>query len=90
MSDFVTVPHNSIKNLCFTIHGLINSKQKVLDDTLKAEEISPIRKAIAGSLFVRNDLDDLNRLLALALECAPDDIRNFFRNYEEICDACPF
>ncbi len=90
MNDLVSVPHNAIFSLCSNIHFLINRKQEDLDYALKAEEASPFRKALADSLVIRRDLNNLKRLLGLALNCAPDDVKDFFIHYDEIVANCPF
>ena len=90
MTDFVAVPRDNIKNLCFEIHSFITAKQRLLDHVINAEEESPFRRALAESFSIRNDLEGLYNLLALALDCAPDDIKNFFIHYEEICADCTF
>lgn len=90
MSHFVAVPRDKIRNLCSAIHYIIERKQTALQETLNAEDESPFRKALADSIFLRHDLDDLNDLFGLALDCAPEDIKHFFLQYDEIRKACPF
>ncbi len=80
MNDFVPVPRLNIHVLCATIRNLISRKQIILEHEIKAEEEKPFKSDYPDSFFIRNDLNDLNKLLDLALDCAPDDIKNFFHN----------
>ena len=90
MSDFVAVPREALFKLCSRVFNLTNDKSAALESALKAESESKVLQAIGISNFFREDLDNLNDLLGLALNCAPYDIKDFFIHYDEVCGKCPF
>lgn len=89
-NDFVSVPRMSVYNLCSVIRIMRDTKRRELDETLNAEEINPVLKNIARSITIRNEVNDLDLILDMALNCAPDDIKVFFKNYDNLCAECPF
>ncbi len=89
-NDSVSVPRQTLFNLAFHIHSSIKRRKEDLQLTLDWEKNDPIAKSVARSIDIRNNIDNLNRILDLVRECAPDDFNDFFRHYEEVCAECPF
>ena len=89
-NDSVSVPRQTLFNLASHIHTIINCRKFDLEQMLKSEEASPFAKSLARSLNIKSDINDLNGILDLVLDCAPDDIKDFFTHYDEICAKCPF
>ena len=83
MNDYISVSHKSLFSLCSLIHSNILVANRELKDA--EEEHSHYDEIIS-----RFHINCLNSILDSALELAPDDIRDFFRHYEELVDACPF
>ena len=89
-NDSVSVPRQALFNLAFHIHTSIKLRKEDLLQTLDWEKTNPIANSVARSIDIRNNIDNLNRILDLVRECAPDDFNDFFRHYDEVCVECPF
>lgn len=89
-NDFVSIPHQTLFKLCARIHSSICVKEKILDD-VSAAEMKGDRFSFNGSAeAIRHDIRNLKDILGRALDCAPDDIKDFFTHYDEIRAKCPF
>ena len=89
-NDSVSVPRQALFSLAFHIHSSIILKKEDLQQTLDWEKTYPLAKSVARSIDIRNYINDLNLILDLVRECAPDDFNDFFRHYDEVCAECPF
>ncbi len=90
MNDIVSVPHNALFNLCARIHILIDYKKKLLGEAAKDEENCTSFNTWSRAFHLRNDVEDLQLLRDLALDCATEDIKDFYTHYDEIMAKCPF
>lgn len=90
MDNQVIINHNDIFALCSRIHSDIHFKQMELDWLDEHDDGSAWFRLLHDKCSVKRVLDDLNDIFALALNCAPDDVRDFFIHYDDIIADCPF
>lgn len=90
MDNQVIINHNDIFALCSHIYSSIQLIQMKLDWFEKHDDGSAWFRVIHDKNSVERFLEDLNHIFALALNCAPDDVRDFFIHYDDIIANCPF
>ena len=90
MDSQVIINHNDIFALCSHIHTSIQSKEFILSQWERFDDGSAWFRIMHDFDALKSDIKDLNNIFALALNCAPDDVRDFFIHYDDIIANCPF
>ena len=90
MADEVIVPHNAIFALCSHIHSCLRSKEEDFNWIDGHDDGSVLYRLIHDKKSLEYEIEDLRKMLSLALDCAPDDIRDFFLHYDDVIANCPF